>query len=350
MTETRNETLEEAMAHLNGVLSNEAAVRADRVAKMNSVYIETGRDAVFTECLDELIENAAASRTGVSGKRRALFVIGKSGSGKTTTIHHHLASRPEFQARTGINGETIHPLISFDAPKPLTLKHLAFTGLKAIGYPLYSTNMKEYEAWDLFKDQLRHRKVLFLHIDEMQHALRGNKSATIMDIADVIKSLLQIDGWPLHAIFSGVPALAAFLDAEKQLKERSIVMRFDTLIYPDNADFVRDILTNILEVDAQLSMGTIDNAEFIERLILATEGEFGSMINLIRYAAQTAHRRSKKTVSKEDFIAAYARSTGCLPSQNVFDCRDWRDIKPANSLRDIAINDRHGSSSKGRRP
>src|SRR5690606_18191876 len=111
--------------------------------------------------------------SGEPGKRRALFVIGESGSGKSTAIRRIIDTRPEFQPYQDEAGQTVRPMVSFDAPSPLTLKLLAKVGVEAVGYPVYG-RLQENEAWDLFKQQIKARRVLFLHIDEMQHAVKGS--------------------------------------------------------------------------------------------------------------------------------------------------------------------------------
>ncbi len=44
----------------------------------------------------------------------------------------------------------------------------------------------------------------------MQDVTRSNTPKAIQAVQDTLKALVQIDGWPIHTIYSGVPALATF--------------------------------------------------------------------------------------------------------------------------------------------
>lgn len=327
-----HDKLEEALASLRAAMSPEAVERADRLGRINSGYVKTLRDHDLGLAIDSLVENAAAMAAGVPEKRRALFLIGESGSGKTTAIKKHLRDRKVFQPRVARDGETVYPMVSFDAPKPLTLKLLAKTGLQAIGYPVYGDQLQENQMWDLFRQQLKERRVMFLHIDEMQHVIRGNKHSVIQDIADTVKSLLQIPEWPLHVIFSGVPTLAKFLQHEDQLNNRSIVLPFDEIRFPDDVQLIRKIVKNIIEVDAALIAAGIDSDGVIHRLIHGAKGGFGTIIQFVRASAEGVMRNGGTTVTVESFARTYSLFTGSNPQQNVFTAKDWASINPANAL------------------
>ncbi|ONK25216.1 hypothetical protein BLX87_00990, partial [Bacillus sp. VT-16-64] len=114
--------------------------------------------------------------------------------------------------------------------------------------------LKENEIWDLFKHQLRERRVLFLHIDEMQHVMRGNGPTAIQHVADAIKSLTQIEGWPLHLILSGVPALGMFLFGEDQMRNRKSILNFREIVYPDNVALMSFASAGKLEPGIQINI------------------------------------------------------------------------------------------------
>ncbi|MGO7427977.1 ATP-binding protein, partial [Rhizobium ruizarguesonis] len=123
-----------------------------------------------------------------------------------------LLMRPELQPYYNEDGELISPMVYFDMPKPLKLRLFAQKIIEAAGYPLVFTDrMREYELFELAKRVLKERSVLILYIDEAQHALKETDKETIRNLADIIKSLLQIDDWPLHLVLAGVPALAKFI-------------------------------------------------------------------------------------------------------------------------------------------
>lgn len=333
--------LDGALSRLRATMPDAARERADRIAAVNARYIGTRRDDILNGFVDQIVGNAAGAAHGEPGKRRALFVVGESGSGKSTAIRRLIDTRPEFQSYRDDAGQTVRPMVSFDAPSPLTLKLLAKVGVEAVGYPVYG-RLQENEAWDLFKQQIKARRVLFLHIDEMQHAVKGNSSIKLQHLADTVKSLLQIPGWPLHIILSGVPGMVEFLDYDRQVKNRSMVMEFSPETVA-SAETLKAIVERIVVKHACMQLA--DNAredEFIARLIHAADGAFGTIIQVVRAAVEhILHstdkdgRPSPEVVTLNSFAEVYAAFTGCSPAQNVFKAAKWHEIVPSNALRKV---------------
>jgi type II secretory pathway predicted ATPase ExeA len=327
-----------ALSRLRASMSPQARERADRIASINSQYIGTKRDDQLNKLVDLLVENAAGAALGEPGKRRALFVIGESGSGKSTAIRHLIANRTEFQPYEGGSGLLVKPMVSFDAPSPLTLRLLAKVGIEATGYPVFG-RLQENEAWDLFKQRLQASRVLFLHIDEMQHAVKGNNPTKLQHLADTVKSLLQIRDWPLHIILSGVPSIVDFLGYDEQLKNRSMVMEFAPQTKAA-ADIVAAVVQRIVEKHAGMRLSeNAKDEEFVHRLIHATHGAFGTIIQVVRAAVEhVLHAKTSdgkpipEIVSLDVFAEVYATFTGCVPGQNVFKVKQWDIIVPSNAL------------------
>ena len=153
---------------MENVVSNTAATDFEALKlEVHLDYIEGPRDPIIAELLQEMVQNAKDCMRGGGSRRRALFVIGPSGSGKSYSLRHHLARIPGFQKGLNIHGEEVDPLLSIEAPKPCTTKDLAIAILKAFGIPARK-RQTEGELFETVKTQLRERGILFLHIDEAQ--------------------------------------------------------------------------------------------------------------------------------------------------------------------------------------
>jgi hypothetical protein len=332
----------EAAEALLGSMDPGLRERAAQVGGMNTAYIGTSRDIKLDKEFEALIVNSAAELFGKSGKRRALFVIGESGSGKTTAVEKHISKRSEFAPRVAADGTPYNLLIDMEAPKPLTVKGLARTGLKRLGYHVNNPRISASELFDIWKDQLREQRVLFLAIDELQHVLVGETVKELQTVADVIKSLLEIPGWPLHLILSGVPELAGFLhqsgQTNRQLKERSKIVELRRMTFPEDVPTMRKIVHKIVTVEAGLVADPeILSEEFVHRLMHASCGAFGSMIQTTRHVCEIALRQKATSVGSAVFASAYDLESGCRPSQNIFTApaEKWKDIIPANSLAEL---------------
>lgn len=136
--------------------------------------------------------------------------------------------------------------------------------------------------------------------------------------------------------------MVEFLDYDRQLKNRSMVMEFapETIA---SANTLKAIVERIFEKHACMKLA--ENArsdEFVARLIHATNGAFGTIIQVVRAAVEhVLHSTDKdgrpapEVVTLRSFAAVYAAFTGCSPAQNVFTATKWHDIVPSNALRKV---------------
>lgn len=333
-----------SLARLRSRMAPESLARADRMARIREGYVTSPQDRVLEEAVDAMIEGQAAFAVGggyaasEAMKERALLVIGESGSGKSTAIKRVLARRPELESYVDDYGQSVHPAVSFKAPKPLTMKLLAKEGLRKVGYPI-ERDRQENQMWDLFREQLQDRGVLWLHIDEMQHAVKGRGHAAVQDIADVVKNLLQLDDWPLNVILSGVSSLAAFLQFEdRQLKNRCRIVRFEPLRRGQDTKSLLRIMEGVIRKHAEMDVAdAVLTEEYANRLMHATCGAFGTAIQFTREAVFIALRAKREQVLPEDFALFYRRASGCRPDENVFTAPDWHTIDPGKAVYDYIV-------------
>ncbi|MBV2184755.1 MAG: TniB family NTP-binding protein [Rhizobium sp.] len=305
-------------------------------ASVRAGYFTTGRDAKLVSYLREMATNVEDCELGVGSKRRALFIIGDSGSGKTRSLQHHFATMPEFRLYQNEHGETVSPLLSIDAPRPCNTKALAITILAAMGLPTRE-RMTEHALFAVLKAQLRERGVKYLHVDEMQHVMRHNTAAAIRHIQDTLKSLIQITDWPLHTIYSGVSELAELLKGDPQLANRSRVLRYDPLSCPADARWIESVLQKVATEGCGLTLSAeLLEGDFPEKLCRAGNGAFGSMIAMVQEACFRALERERKSVSMKEFARNYERDTGCMPRDNIFTTARWREVVPSHALADLS--------------
>lgn len=300
-------------------------------------YFETGRDKVLMKFVDKLRQNAAAMDKGGCGShRRSLFVIGETGSGKTRSINRIVALVPEWQASIDHFGDEVIPLICIKPPQPCSMKALAVRLLRAMKVPA-PKRMTDPELYVFLEEQLRERGVKAIWIDEMQDVTRSNTPKAIQAVQDTLKALVQIDGWPIHTIYSGVPALATFLQGDRQLARRSYVMRYEPMEYPDDEAWIEKIMETVVCEDYGLTRaGDTQTDVFREKLCRAASGAFGSLVELVQEACFRAADAGRTQVKLSDFAKVYEEDVGCDRRDNVFVAANWREIIPANALDDIA--------------
>lgn len=348
-----------SLSRLRDSMPPETLARVDRMARINRGYVVRPIDRILEKQVNAMIEGQLVLERQLNAMRegqlafqtnqdyaaseafkyRAIFVIGDSGSGKSTAIKRIFARMPAgLQPYEDDFGQKICPTDSFKAPKPLTMRLLAKTGLESIGYTI-DRNRAENEMWDLYRQQLEEREVLWVHIDEMQHAVRGSGHAAMQDIADIAKNLLQLEDWPLCAIFSGVTSLAAFLRFEDtQLRNRCFVLPFLPLKPGGGTKRLKRAVEGVVTVHAEMQTAeVILTDEFVNRLMHATCGAFGTAIQVTREAIFIALRAGREQLLPEDFVQFYATASGCKPDENVFTAPNWQLIDPGKAIHDYIV-------------
>lgn len=327
------------IARLRARMSPEALARADRIAHINNCHVKNPMDRELESIVGDMLEFQAAFGSPIydpeAHKIRAIFLIGNSGSGKSTAIRRAFAQRPEL-APPQPGEEFDRPAVSFVAPKPCTVTLLAATALAAIGYEIERMR-QENQMWALLREQIRERQLLWMHIDEMQHAIRSRGLAGVKDVIDIVKNVVQLPNWPLHVVFSGVASLAAVLEHDDgQLANRCHVLRFDALVRGTGTASMKRIIAGVIRDHAGMEAeDAVASSEMANRVIHAVMGAFGTAIQLTREAIFVALRDGRERVLRSDFATAYGRWSGCQLGQNVFVSDDWEKIKPNNAIADF---------------
>ncbi|TAV45455.1 ATP-binding protein (plasmid) [Rhizobium leguminosarum] len=324
------------MANVLAELDSQTAfdrVLAEQI-RMRQHYVKTKVNPVLRDRLNQLVRNARACLNGGGMKQRALVIIGESGSGKTTSVNHHIAQIPEMQPYVNEEGRLIDPVLRMDTPGTNTTKSFAIAMLAGIGIPA-SQRASEFELYAVLKHQLKEQGKLFVLADESQHLVRAAQIKTVEKVQDVLKNLMQIEGWPLHMIFIGTPALAKFLQGDKQLANRCRVLMLPQLDPAKDSDFLERTLKEIVVDVGGLNMGWKESEELPQRLIRASFSCTGTAIQYIQEACFRAMDEGKTVVKIKHFAKVYEANTGCNKQDNLFSVVAWEKIKPENALQEF---------------
>ncbi len=319
-----------AIDRVRSLIGENRLAAADRIANLYNEYIPLDRDRLLRDALTASVASVATPITGKPDKRRIVAVCGRSGAGKTTAVVKHIGSLKAMQSYLDEDGVMIHPVIFIDAPSPCTPRLLAIAGLEALGHTP-PDRIRENEAWLLFRRLLKVHKVMWVVIDEAQNAIESATVRQAAVIGDAFKSLTQMPEWPVRLILVGVPPLASFL-ARKQLYNRRTVVPFDTIDADGSTDLIKDILETIVIQHAGLRIQINLEGDFLKRLMHACDGEFGSVVQLIRAAVEHVILAGEDHVTLDDFIRTYASFSGCRPNKNVFKADNWEELEPTTAL------------------
>ncbi|HEY0331671.1 MAG TPA: ATP-binding protein [Rhodopseudomonas sp.] len=330
---------EDPFLRMRRLRSPERAQVSAKIAQLQSAYFGTERDNLLEAEIDILFDSHMEAEAAEGNRRvgrlregRALTVTGASGAGKTRALDRIFMKREDLLGYG--DKESDCPLVSVMAPSPCTPRLLGESILKALGYPV-ERKLEENVAWDLVHKTLALRRVKFLHIDELQHALQSRNPVEIGKVQDTLKGLLQDKYWPVWLILSGLPSAKTFLAKDIQVRRRTRHVVFHDLKFPDDIPLVRRLVTFYAKDKGGCGATIAQDNDLIGRLLHAANGSFGVVIELIQDAVGHALRSSETDLSSEHFAAAYAARTGCIRDNNVFVvASDW-DLIDTSGLNGI---------------
>lgn len=319
---------------VRGELMNDEELSELR-ARVRDHSLSNTRDVKLESQVREMIENVGDISKGRGSRKRSLFVIGRSGSGKSFSLEKLFARLPQFQPHENEYGELVTPLLSVEAEEG-GIVNLCNRILKKLKLP-ENSGMKPAFALGLIKSVLPQHGVTYLHVDEAQDLMKNKTPYAVMQMQVQLKSLVQTPEWPLHTIYSGVDTLATLLDTDDdQLSKRAHVCRFGDLVLPADIKVIRDVVKKVAVELCGLDLSEeILEEDFIGRIWTASTAAYGTSIETVQEACFLALKNSHRMLEKKHFARRYELHRGCLPDDNVFSSDAWADIKPQNALADL---------------
>lgn len=296
-----------------------------RIKEFRSRHIKSKRDGEVNALYAKLMMNTQIGSEKLAG----IVITGISGSGKTHLIRS-MESHPAFQPYRDPDDPDVEmlPYISLDAPPNAKPEELIAAIVKRCGFPV-STAGKVPEMIDLAMKWLERRRVMFVHIDEFQHALRSSTAIQIRGIQDAVKQLIQISApWPIQIILSGTPALTAFRDTNPELSGRTFPFPLTGLSPTEDAQLVEKVCVGIIEEHARLRHRGIGEGDFYPRLLKAANYQFGSLVSFTRLACEDVILSDRKEVTLEDFSNVFVMLSGERdPVLNMLVSSNWQNIQ-----------------------
>lgn len=300
-------------------------------------YILTGRDVTlkveFDALLTDLCERPDPDDQDEEEEHREanmLLVLGVSGAGKTRSLARLFKRHPVLQAaRTGSDGL----VLSMTAPSPCGVKELGRAILLATGYTVLRTHVTGPEIWSTVRARLQALGVLVLHVDEAQHATQIRDADERQKLRNSLKALMVNAEHPVAVILSGLPVVAGFILADRQLSRRARWYEFLSVGLP--ADTA--MLTKALEGFAGLAGMSIAGAvvrRILPRLVHAGNHRMGVIVEEMHDAVRCALAAKTKKLELSHFEKAFAQRTGNGRQWNPYARSDYRAVDVWRMLQD----------------
>ena len=317
-------------AYLRSLWTGKEAASNATIENVQGIYVSSDRDDDLQQRLQRLALNAARRRDPRlphSADNRApgkgLAIVGASGAGKSTLLQEAFKSNTRFFPNYA-DREAWCPLVSVGAPAPCTLLQLAMRILERLGYDT-ARSLKENVAWLRVRDQLQLQKILFLHIDDLQHVLHQLSEEEVQKVRDTLKDLMTSLDWPVQLVLSGLPELVPFVRKDRQLRRRLRFMRLERLSPEVDAEFVGEAINKYAET-AGLKSDIGPEEALANRLMHAGQYEMGITLEILGEAIECAIERHSRKLVLDDFADAYAARNLMPDDQNPFLARAWDTV------------------------
>jgi type II secretory pathway predicted ATPase ExeA len=211
----------EFLTTIRAHLSETSKSVVDRLAAVKDVYVECGRDTLLDVTFKTFVEFMLATRNGRRDDGRILFVTGESGAGKSAAVRRMLSSHPALQP-IQVSFGFVRPVVSVSLSGPSTLRLVGEQIMAAArGYETVR-KMRQGEIWKEMPADLRHRRVLIVHIDEPQHLMKDTETnLDRRNLANALKGVMNYAQWPVSFVLSGLPIVDEIARLDEQFERRN---------------------------------------------------------------------------------------------------------------------------------
>lgn len=236
---------------------------------------------------------------------RCMYILGESGTGKTTLIDYYLSSLPDKR----MPNIDIRSAVYVRAPSSTSLKNLGAQILVALGIPT-SMRMTHYEISACVHKLLRTMNVEIIIIDEVQDLFEQKPRSRRLPqlIANFIKEILQETDTGI--VLAGTPYIEMISSMERQLKNRTADSVVLDGLYAGNAEdreAYRKFFSGLVEHNKlPLDLDICDPLVPFQ-FQLATDGNFAVTKRLLRFATGKAVREECACVRMKHIEYAQAK-------------------------------------------
>lgn len=325
---------EDFLASIKAKLSPERQVAVDTLSKVKSVYVTCGRDRLLADQFGRFFELMLATRGEQRDDGRAFFVTGESGAGKSRAVAHLLQNFSPLAPQHKSFG-TIKPVVTVSLRGPCTLAMLGRRILKVAGYPVRQ-DMEQGKLWDMLPEQLHHRKVLVVHLDETQHMIRQTeKDSERKDLAKAFKSVMNYEPWPVSFIMSGMPQTTELSRLDEQIERRGSFFILPPVSLPEERVLVTRVVEKLVHA-AGLAAPGLTETDVPERIAHAARYQFGRIAQVVLAAIACALGRGATVLDRGHFALAYLDHSHARgrDEMNPFLVEDWRMLEPGSFLQE----------------
>lgn len=307
--------------------------RADLVARLRREYVTCGRDIVVEEKFDRFLEEVMGlDENGHRLEGNFFYITGESGSGKTRMVQHLLEKQKVLEPTRTEIGE-YRPCLSISLTGATNLRLLGNAIVKATGYES-DREMRQGDVWAFLPGRLRRCRVLLIHIDEMQHALKGSQK-DLQLLRDALKALMSMEGWPVSFLLSGLPNTTEISRVDGQVERRNYITLLPAVKLPRERKLIvalMERLSKIAEIDCKEAL----EGDVLGRIAHAANYQYGRIGTVIALGLRMAALEESKKLNRMHFSKAYRDHSEAAGRRdmNPFEADNWKQLDAGSFIVD----------------
>ncbi len=280
------------------------AAEATVLACFDGIYIVNHRHLPVFVALEQLRRLGLAQP---GQRKRALRVLGASGSGKTTTI---MAYAAKIEARLPEDERAWkRPVVILPIHPKVKVKGWWSALLQVLGEEISRPRDTEETLRRRAYEAIARSGIELLVIDEAQHLAVSTKA--IGEVTDRLKRFLDDGIVPL--VFVGTSEARGLLQSNHQLVNRMLPPADIPGLRSENVKDRRELEHFLKRLDAEIvarklmaEPAGLDETLVAASLVQVSGGNLGRIVNLLRIALGRAHRRQASRIELLDLQSATA--------------------------------------------
>lgn len=328
-------------------LSEMAAISATEGAKadLQQRFFRTQAHEDFRKRIFHVLEaREKLMEIGVFEQKGAAL-IGPSGCGKSTMTAEIIREYEALAVATG-GRKYGHKIISVIVPGKASVKDTCQAILQELGYPSNPNRTEDYLIGSV-RDQLEHRRIAAIHLDEVQDAGRHSNTETKDAFVKRFRNLSQKGPWPICLILTATPEGRDLINHDFTLTRRLRPIEILPMDPQAEAPAVCRVAKDLIARAGLTDDGLVDVPEFTEILIHAAAYRFGLVVEMMVEAIGEALSDADTVINLDHFAAAYHVRMACDDQLNPFISEHWRGIDTTRAM-ERSIEDRKAAPRRSK--
>ena len=300
------------------------AASEEAKARIADTFFETVLYQRIRERIFKVLQARESQMRRGMFEQKGVCLIGAPGSGKSKMI---AAAIREFEQAAEASGghKYGHKIVSVIVPGKASVRDTCRAILKELGCPVNERSSEDY-LFSYLREQLPHRRIAAIHLDEVQDAGRYTTTETMKGFSKRFRNLMQVPPWPVCLILTSTLEGREFVNHDGTLARRLKPIEILPMTPATDGAELKKSLDKLFEKAGLTDNGLSSVPEFMAIFMHAAAYRFGVAIEIAIDAIGGALSDDGGFIGLEHFTDAYFDRTDCDEELNPFVSEHWHAI------------------------